>query len=426
MKLCIIGGGSSYTPELIDGIIKKTKDKEIYVDNVYLMDVDKSRLSVVGEFVKFMCDGQDAKFKVVLTNSLSEALDNADFVINQIRVGGNYARHLDYLIAKKWGVIGQETTGAGGFASALRTIPVVSNILKEIEKKCPKCWLINFANPVSIIAQFIGNYSNVKWVGLCNVPKDMSMSIANLLGYKDDKNLYLDYIGLNHLSWVKKVYLNNRDVTEKVLASYRKISRMKNIPEEYFLPELIESLKMIPSSYLLYYYNQTKMLEKQRKEKVDRATEVMKIEKKLFEIYRKKQKPDKPKLLEERGGAYYSVAAVNLISSIYNNRGDTHILNCLNKNAINDLSPNVSIETNCIVKRNKIIPEKKGNLPVTIKGLVTKVKCYETLTIEAAVEKSKKKAFLALLNHPLIPDSYVAKGILMDVIKYYSKYINLK
>jgi len=430
MKISVIGGGSSYTPELVDGFIEKSKAGEIKIDKLFLMDIDKNRLKIVGEFVKFMVEKRTekspCKFEVVLTDDLKEAISGADFVITQFRVGKNVARNKDLIIAKKWGVVGQETTGVGGFAKALRTIPVIIDIIKIMEKFSPQAYLINFTNPVSIISQLIGNYSSLKWLGLCNVPKHLSMSIAELLGEKDDSNIYLDYIGLNHLSWVRRVFLNKKDVTNEVIRKYifqTKGFKLKNIPEEYFLPEVLESLGMIPSPYLVYYYNQTAIIEKEKKEKKNRAQKVMEIEKRLFKIYKEKKTPQKPKLLSERGGAYYSIIAVELISAIVNDKNESHIINTLNNGSFTDLPDNVSIETNCVIGKDKIIPEKKGELPLSVKGLIYKVKAYETLTIEAALEKSKKKAFLALLNHPLIPDSLVAKNILEDVLKANREFI---
>lgn len=423
MKITVIGGASTYTPELIDGLANEYLNKKISIDELWLMDINEKRLKIVGEFAKFMLNYKGCKFKVELSNSLEKSIEAADFVLCQFRVGGNEARLKDYLIAKKHNLIGQETTGIGGFAKAMRTLPVIEKIVKVTQKKSPKAWLINFTNPVSIISQYLANYTSLKWVGLCNVPKDMSMSIASILGLKDDKNIFLDYIGLNHLSWVRRVFFNGKDVTNKVINYYNKIRRMKNIPEEYFLKELIVALNAIPSPYLLYYYNKNKMLQKQQKEKVDRATRVLEIEKKLLDIYKQKKTPQKPKLLEERGGAYYSVVAVKLMSAIYNNTNEIHILNTTNDNTILDLEKNDSIETNCKINSNSISPiTKKDRLPLGIKGLVQQVKDYERLTVKAFVEKSKKLAYLAIVSHPLVADSFVAKDVLEDIINTNQKY----
>lgn len=426
MKISVIGGGSTYTPELIDGLAKEYLDKKLNVDQLWLMDINEKRLKIVGEFSKYMLESKGCEFKVELTTSLEKAIEGANFVLCQFRVGGNEARLRDYLIAKKHNLIGQETTGIGGFAKAMRTLPVIEKISKVIQKKSPKAWLINFTNPVSIISQYLANYTSLKWVGLCNVPKDMSMSIANIIGLKDDSKIFLDYIGLNHLSWVRKVLVDGRDVTKKVINYYKKIKRMKNIPEEYFLKELIAALNAIPSPYLLYYYNRNKMLEKQKKEKVDRATKVLEIEKKLLEIYKQKKSPHKPKLLEERGGAYYSIVAVKLISAIYNNTNEIHILNTVNNNTILDLEKNDSIETNCKVNSRGIYSiSKNDKLPLGIKGLIQQVKDYERLVVKAFVERSKKLAYLAIVTHPLVGDSFVAKEVLEDIVASNQKYFCL-
>lgn len=318
------------------------------------------------------------------------------------------------------GVIGQETTGPGGFAKALRTIPVIMDICKDIQRLAPSAWLINFTNPSGIITETVLNHTDVKAVGLCNVPVNMINYVAQVFDVEMER-IYIEFAGLNHLVWGQKIYLDGEDVTEKlleILVSGKDFS-MKNIPDLIWDKDLIKSLGMLPCPYHRYYYMPDKMLEEEIKEASREGTrgEVVKnIEKELFKLYKDPSLDVKPKELEKRGGALYSYAACNLINSIANNKKDIQIVNVKNNGTILDLPENVVIETNCVIGKNGASPLAIGYVPAKIRGLIQAVKAYEQLTVKAGIEGDYYTALQALTIHPLVPSASAAKKILDDIL----------
>ena len=413
MKVTVIGGGSTYTPELTDGFIKRAG--ELAVDTIVLMDIDEKRLEIVGGLAKRMMRKAGLPTKIVLTTDRREAMEGADFVISSIRVGLMEGRILDERIPLKYGVVGQETTGPGGFAMALRTIPVMLDYAKDIVKWSPNAWLINFTNPSGIITEAVSKYSEAKVIGLCNVPINMLGGIAKALNV-EEKKILLDYVGLNHLSWIKGVYLEGKDVLPEM------IEKMKELAEGFDL-ELIKTLHMIPNWYLHYYYDTDKVVEEMKKAKKTRGEETLEIENKCLEIYKDQNLEEKPKLLEKRGGARYSDAALSLVSAIVNNKNEIHIVNIPNKGAIKDFSNNAVVEIPAIVNSTGPHPITIGEVPPEIEGLMHAVKAYEELTIEAAIRGSREMALKALLIHPLVPSFDVAKKILNDLLEAHKKYL---
>lgn len=413
MKVAVIGGGSTYTPELMDGFIKRAK--ELSVDTIVLIDVDEKRLKIAGGLAKRMVEKAGLPTDVVLTTDRREAIEGADFVISSIRVGLIQGRILDERIPLKYGVIGQETTGPGGFAMALRTIPVMLDYAKDIVKWSPNAWLINFTNPSGIITEAISKYSEAKVIGLCNVPINMWGGIAKALNV-EEKKILLDYVGLNHLSWVKGVYLDGKDMLPDM------IEKMKE-PIEDFDPELIKTLRMIPNGYLHYYYHTDKVVEEMKKAKKTRGEVVLEIEKKCLEMYKDPNLKEKPKLLEKRGGARYSDAALSLMSAIVNDKNEIHIVNIPNEGAIKGFGDDVVVEIPAIVNSTGPHPITIGEVPPEIRGLMQVVKAYEELTIDAAIKGSRELALKALLMHPLVPSFDAAKNILNDLLEAHKKYL---
>jgi len=428
LKLAIIGGGSSYTPELIEGII--TRINILAVTELVLVDipVGQEKLNIVTDLAKRMIQKSGLNINIASTLDLDSALSECAFVITQFRVGGLKARGLDEMIPLSFNMIGQETTGAGGFAKAMRTIPVILSIAKKMEQLCPDGWLINFTNPSGMVTEAVLNHTSIKSVGLCNVPINMEMSLAEELEASPE-DLYCEFIGLNHLSWIKKVYLHGKDITESLFNdSKKRESVVANVPEVEGAEKFVASLKLIPSPYLNYFYYENHMLEEEKESvasgKGSRAEQVMKIEEDLFKLYETPELSEKPSQLSERGGSLYSEAAMSLIESIHTNSGKIHVLNVLNNGAIKDLDDKVVIETNCIVTSSGARPITTGPLPPSIKGLVHSVKAYEQLTIEAAVEGSKTKALLALMNNPLVHGADIAQNILERMIEAHSEHLS--
>jgi 6-phospho-beta-glucosidase len=414
MKIAIIGGGSSYTPEVLDGFARQWQ--RLGLDEVVLYDIDQERVKTVADFGRRMAKAQGAKIKIKVGKALHSTVKGADFVLTQIRVGGQQARHKDIKLGLKHGLIGQETTGVGGFAKALRTIPEMLKICRAVEKHAPDSWMINFTNPSGIITEMILNHTDVKVIGLCNVPIDMQMEVAKYLGV-DVKDVRFDYVGLNHLAWVRKVWVKGEDISDSVFDFLASSEGPKNIPDVDYDPWLIATLRMIPLYYCRYYYYPQRMLAELQKKKKTRAQEVMAVERELFKYYRNQKNVTKPAALEKRGGAYYSKIAVDLIDSIANDTRDEHIVNLRNDKAITDLRPNNAVEVPAIVGKKGAKPIHSSGLEPQIRGIVCAVKAYEELTVEAAMESSYAAALHALINNPIGPTADNVKPLLDELLR---------
>ncbi|QIB27839.1 6-phospho-beta-glucosidase [Caloranaerobacter azorensis] len=421
LKVAVIGGGSSYTPELIEGFIIRAK--ELPVDDIYLVDIEegKEKLRIVGELAKRMFFKAGLKTRVHMTLDRKEAIKDADFVITQIRVGGLEARARDERIPLRYNVIGQETTGPGGFAKAIRTIPVILDICRDIEELSPDAWLINFTNPAGIITEAVLRYTKVKTIGLCNVPIGMVNNVAKILNV-DSKRVRIEFVGLNHMVYGKEIYLDGKNITSTVLKklSDSALINMNNIPDLNWDKDFIYSLGMLPCPYHRYFYMTDEILEEEIKAfqsgEGTRAQQVMKIEKDLFEKYKNPSLDEKPKELEKRGGAYYSDAAVSLISAIYNDKEEIHTVNVRNNGAISNLPDDVVVEINSVISKTGAKPIAFGKLPIKINGLIQQVKSYELLTVKAGVTGDYYTALMALIANPLVPSVKIAKKILNDIL----------
>lgn len=427
LKFVIIGGGSSYTPELIEGLIDR--HDSLKATEVVLVDIEegKEKLHIVKELSERMVRKSGLDIKVSATLNRREALAGAAYVITQFRVGGLDARSSDEKIPLKYHTVGQETTGPGGFAKALRTIPVLLAIAEEMEELCPDAWLINFTNPSGIVTEAVKTHSSIRCIGLCNVPVNMERELAAQLEVPAEK-IYCEFVGLNHLSWIKKVFVEGIDRTEDMFKQpLFQESIVKNIPTVKGSKELINTLRLIPSPYLNYYYFENGMiaeeLESMAKGEGTRADKVKAIEKELFEIYGDPGLDVKPAQLSERGGSLYSQAALSLIDSIHNDRSRVHVVNVPNQGAIADLPAEAVIETNCIVNRSGARPIASGKLPGAVRSLVIGVKAYEQYTIKSAVNSDREAAFKALLNHPLVHGADIAQSLLEDILDANRKHL---
>ena len=421
LKIAVIGGGSSYTPELVEGLILHQHD--LPVRELYLVDIEEGRekLNIVGALAKRMVEKAGANIEVHLTTDRKEAIRGADFVTTQIRVGMLDARARDERIPLRYGCIGQETTGAGGFAKALRTVPVILDICRDIERLSPDAWLLNFTNPAGLVTEAVLKYSKVKSIGLCNLPIGTLMQVAHLFDV-DVTSVDTEWVGINHLNWATKVRVNGEDVLDALLSKAPTASglTMKNIPDFGWDPDFLQSLGALPCSYLHYYYNADEALAEEMesaKTKGTRAEVVKRIEKELFELYKDENLAIKPPQLEQRGGAYYSLAAINLITSIYNNRRDIQTVNVRNGGILPFLPDDASIEANCVIDADGAHPLRLETvIPPQIRGLIQGVKAYEELTVEAAVHGDYGAGLQALTIHPLVTSSTVAKKILDDIL----------
>lgn len=427
LKLAIIGGGSSYTPELVEGVLKRLD--RVPVKEMHFVDVEagQEKLEIIEALTRRMVEKAGADITIKASLDRRAAIENADFVMTQFRVGGLQARANDERIPLKYDVIGQETTGPGGFAKALRTIPVILDICKDIEELAPNAWMLNFTNPAGLVTEAVQKYSKVNTIGLCNVPVSMKMMIAEMMDCLPEK-LSLECAGLNHLLWAHRAWLGGKDITEDVL---KKIGdganfSMKNIFEEPWDPAFLKALGAIPCPYHRYFYQTDAMLAEEKESSLNegtRAEQVMITEQELFELYQNESLAEKPEQLEKRGGAYYSDASLNLVDAIYNDLKTIHVVNVRNNGTIATLPNDAVIECSAVVGSWGARPLMVGELSPAVIGLIGQVKAYEQLTVEAAVFGDYDKGLMALANNPLVPDISKAKSIFDDILKTNHDYL---
>lgn len=400
INVTVIGSGSTYCPELVDGFLQR-KDS-LQLKRLVLMDIDERKRTIVGGLCERMIRRAGLDTEVVMTDDLDSSLVGADFVVTQIRVGKLPARYLDESIPVKYGLIGQETTGIGGFFKALRTIPVIGNICRKIEEICPDAWLINFTNPSGIITDYVLNNTKVKCIGLCNVPIDMIDDIKENVG-QDAK---ITYLGLNHLSWITSVIDGNgEEVLYKLFDEGFAPKVMANIVDDGFDTDCLKACGGWPSSYLQYYYNRNAKLKHLKEDKRTRAQVCMEIEEQLLKMYQDEELCVKPALLDKRGGHKYSLAACSLIDSIANDKQDVHVVNILNNGTLPFMEDNDVVEIAAVIGADGAKPVPVGHTWTRhMVALMTTVKTYEKYAIEAAMNGDDRAAYNAMMVHPLIGD----------------------
>ncbi len=425
--MAVIGGGSSYTPELIDGFL--THYPEMPVEKITLVDIPDGRekMRIVAELSQRMIAKSGLPIEIDYTLQRQLALRDADFICNQFRVGGLKARARDESIPMRYGAIGQETVGAGGFAKALRTIPVALEIARELEELNPTAWILNFTNPASMVTQALLNHSSIRTIGLCNVPINVQMAIAKAFNV-EPQDVGMDFFGLNHLSFARKIFVQGKDVTEAVLnAQSGESQTMNNIPQKEWGHQIISAIQMLPNSYLRYYWFTDEMLRHQQEDldagKGTRAIQVMALEAELFKKYQDPTLEVKPPELMKRGGAYYSEVAVSVMSSIFGNRRREMVVNLRNGHTLPELPENASIEVSAIIDGQGARPIYSGPMPATVRGLIQQIKAYEDLAVAAAVTGDRDTAYAALLNNPLVPSADAAEKILDDILRENAAYL---
>ena len=394
MKVAVVGGGSTYTAELVSGLAGERE--RLDVRELVLQDIDPERLEVVGGLAGRMLARDRFAGELTLTDDLDRALDGADFVLVQIRVGGQTARLSDETIPLACGCVGQETTGAGGLAKALRTVPVVLSIADRArELAADGAWIVDFTNPVGIVTRALLDHGH-RAVGLCNVAIGFQRSAARMLEVEPAR-LVVDQVGLNHLTWVRALLLDGEDVLPELIAGHGdELASSARVPRE-----ALEELRAVPSYYLRYFYAHDAVLADQRRG-VPRAAEVAEIERGLLELYRDPELAEKPALLEQRGGAYYSEAAVGLIASLVAGNGEVHEVDVRNHGTLGGLAADDVVEVPARVSPDLIEPLPQKPLAPELLGLVQHVAAYERLAVRAALSRNPVDARKALLAHPLI------------------------
>jgi 6-phospho-beta-glucosidase len=393
LKLCVVGGGSTYTPELVDGIAR-LRDT-LPVSELALVDPDERRLELVGGFSRRIFARYGHPGVIRTTTVLDEGVEGAGAVLLQLRVGGQAARHVDETLPLTCGCVGQETTGAGGLAKALRTVPLVLDIADRVAELAPDAWIVDFTNPVGIVTRALLDAGH-RAVGLCNVAIGFQRRFANALGVPAS-DIQLGHVGLNHLTWERSVLLRGEDVLPRLLAGHaEEFASDIGLP-----PALLRRLGVVPSYYLRYFYEHDAVVAEQLSAP-SRAEEVTAIEERLLEMYADPALDEKPKLLEERGGAYYSEAAVDLVASLSADRGDVQVVNVRNGDRLPFLPAEAVIEVPARITAAGADPLPVDPVEPLYAGLIAHVTAYEELAIEAALKGGVDRVTDALLAHPLI------------------------
>jgi 6-phospho-beta-glucosidase len=394
LKIAVIGGGSTYTPELIEGFARRPD--RLPIDELVLLDIDPERLEIVGGLAQRMLDKLDWTGRLVATSDREAAIDGANYVLVQLRVGGQAARLVDETLPLRFGTIGQETTGAGGFAKALRTVPLVLELAELTARRAARdAWLVDFTNPVGIVSQALLDEGH-RAIGLCNVAIGLQRMLAKRLAVAPDR-VELEHVGLNHLTWERAVRVDGRDRLPELLDG-----EGDELAEHVGLPtEVVRALGAIPSYYLRYYYLTDQVIREQS-DGQSRAEEVIDIEARLLELYRDQALAEKPALLEDRGGAYYSEAAAQLIASLHDGAGDVQVVDVRNDGALPDLPADAVVEIPARIDREGAHPLPLAPLAPEMRGLVEEVKAFESLTVDAARSGDRRTALRALIANPLV------------------------
>lgn len=424
LKIVTIGGGSSYTPELIEGYIKR-KD-ELPIKEIWLVDIEagKEKLAIVGEMAKRMVKAAGLPWEVHLTLDRREALKDADYVSTQFRVGLLEARIKDERIPLSHGVLGQETNGAGGMFKAFRTIPVILGIIEDMKELCPNAWLVNFTNPAGMVTEAAIKHGGwKKTAGLCNVPIGHSKQAAEKLGVPEEE-LFIKYAGINHFHWHrvwdKEGNERTQDLIDMIYGPQEDAeSHLKNIHSAPFHYEQIKDLGMLPCGYHRYYYIEDEMLEhsiEEFKKGETRAQVVKDTETRLFELYKDPKLDYKPKELEQRGGTHYSDAACELIASIQNDKRTDMVVSTQNNGTIVDLPYDCIVEVSGPVTSHGPEPYNWGSFPPAARGLIQGMKGMEETVIRAAIDGDYGAALQAFTINPLVPGGKMAKTLLDELL----------
>lgn len=445
MKLTLIGGAGVRVPLMVEGLIRW--QDEACIDQLVLYDSNAEKLSIIGELVKHIVSLEKNPFQVKLTTNLREAVHGADFIYTAIRSGGEEGRVIDERVALKHGVIGQETTGAGGFSMALRTIPAMLEIAEIIEEEAPGAWVINFTNPSGLITEALQRYTKLKVIGICDAPSSMKIGIAQYLNQKEE-DVYINYFGLNHLGWVNKVLVNGTNQMESIINKYEDFIEV--YPHmKCFSNQLVTSLNLLPNEYLFYYYYQNQALLNMSDSTNTRGEQIAKLNRSLLEqLIKNKGHIEKSlciykQVMNERNNTYmtaetggkenktlgdmesegYEGLAMSILSSIVNNKKKELILNVMNNGVIPELKAEDIIEVTCLLDNNGAKPLAVGEVPSSVKGLLVTIKQYERLTIEAAVEGNVEKAIIALTIHPLVNSYTIARNVVNDYLIQHKEYL---
>lgn len=424
LKIAVVGGGSSYTPELFADLAAETEPLD--VEQVVLMDRSAERAAFVAGVSEKLVKASGQKVRVTGTADLGEAIRGADFVILQIRVGGLTARVRDEKIPMELGMVGNETTGAGGFACALRTVTATMEIARAIEHLSPDAWVLNLSNPAGIVTEALLKNTTLKTMGFCNIPINTTYAFADVLGISPAR-VQLDSFGLNHLSWVRRVFVDGEERLQPLIAESHdptSILYQRGIVDDFMEPEFLRALALIPSWYVRYFYFPEQTLEEDRHEAQSKGEKDMQAEARLHEIYSTIGYDDEAtRILASKGGAQYYLPVLQTIQAIVQNSGDVVIADVRNGITLPDLPPDVCVEVPTRIYSDHTEPLPIGAMPLSVRGLVQTVKAYEELAIQAALTGSKEIAIEALMANPLVGSFGKARQFFDQVLENERTYI---
>lgn len=413
MKISIVGAGSSYTPELLEEMCNRRDT--LPVKEIVLYDINKERLDIMTGFCQRFAAKRDLDVKIRSTMSLEDAVEGADFVDTQIRVGGNEQRVIDEKIPLKYGLVGQETTGAGGMMKAFRTIPVMLEVARCMEKLSPNGWIINYTNPTGLVTEAVTRYTNANIAGFCSGGIFPKMWAKQAMGI-DYKRVQYDYVGLNHMNFISNVTIDGRPITQE---EFEKLAAENDAVN----PELTKLLGVLTSPYLQWYYQTQQKVGKVLAAPMTRGQEVQMLEKEVYAGYADPNNADKPAALAKRGGGGYSEVAMNFVNAVYNNVDTEMVVNVPNKGAIPFLPDSAVVEIPCLVNRRGMSPLHVANVPPMCWGLIAAVKNYEQLAVEAAVEGDVTKMKWALLAHPLVREYDLVEKLVPELLEANKAYL---
>jgi 6-phospho-beta-glucosidase len=413
ITLCIVGAGSSYTPELIDGILGFAPE-ELPVTEIRLHDIAPERLEIMAGLAGRTI--AHAGREIVLRHgcALEPLLDGVDFVVTQLRVGGMAARRLDETIPLEFGVVGQETTGPGGMAKALRTIPVMLEIARTVERVAPNAFIFNYTNPSGIVTEAVRRHTGARLIGLCSGIPGLQAKVAELL--EPVFGPVQSYcVGLNHLGFLHRIVADGRDVTSEAVECLAEVAEKGE--KGLMKPEVLRAVGAVPMGYLGYYLTRAEALRHARERERCRADEILAIEEAIFQEAADPVTVGKPAALAKRGGGGYAAVTFDFLRAIHFNQGRELVCTVTNGGAVDGIEPEAGVEIVCRVDRDGPHPLPVGPIPLAFRGLVQAVKAYETLTVAAAVQRSRRLAVQALVNHPLVGDLPTAEGLVDALLR---------
>jgi 6-phospho-beta-glucosidase len=414
MKIAIIGAGSSYTPEIIEGLVRLSD--RLPVEELALVDINAGRLQIMESFCKRYLKRLGGHFQISAT-SRRAALEGSAFVLTQIRVGGNAQRVHDEKIPLRYGVIGQETTGPGGMFKALRTIPVMLDIARDVMEYSPEAWMINYTNPTGLIVEALARQSGVRIAGLCAGGFFPRWFTSQALDVNRERVSY-DYVGLNHMNFAFNIRVDGRLLSNE---EFNRVADQANWGAVSH--ELMKTLRLIPSPYLQYYFHRSKKVKEAAGKAYTRGEEVQKLEEEIFAAYADQSQSEKPAALAKRGGGGYSEVALGVMDALYNNVEKRFVVNVPQGGAVPGYAPEAVFEIPCLVSASGIQPLSVPYIPAAVQGIIAAVKNYEQLAVEAALTGNRETALIALMAHPLVGDYDIACPMLEEMLEANRAYL---